>query len=63
MELAHRMASRAIGTTGSNPAVGCIIVKKNNIIFEHQALFDGNRVDIREKAVLFALNQLLTLTL
>ena len=39
------------------------IAKKNNIIFEHQALFDGNRVDIREKAVLFALNQLLTLTL
>lgn len=32
MELAHRMASRAIGTTGSNPPVGCIIVKKNNII-------------------------------
>ena len=32
MELAYRMASRAIGTTGSNPAVGCIIVKKNNII-------------------------------
>ena len=39
------------------------IAKKNNIIFEHQALFDGNRVDIREKAVLFALNQLLMLTL
>ena len=39
------------------------IAKKNNVIFEHQALFDGNRVDIREKAALFALNQLLELTL
>jgi nicotinamide-nucleotide amidase len=39
------------------------IAKKQNIIFEHQAFFDGNRVDIREKALLFALNQLLALTL
>jgi len=39
------------------------IAKKQNVIFEHQAFFDGNRVDIREKALLFALNQLLTLTL
>jgi nicotinamide-nucleotide amidase len=39
------------------------IAKKQNVIFEHQAFFDGNRVDIREKALLFALNQLLALTL
>ena len=39
------------------------IAKKQNVIFEHQSFFDGNRVDIREKALLFALNQLLTLTL
>ena len=39
------------------------IAKKQNIIFEHKAFFDGNRVDIREKALLFALNQLLALTL
>ena len=39
------------------------IAKKENVIFEHQAFFDGNRVNIREKALLFALNQLLTLTL
>ena len=39
------------------------IARKQNIIFEHQAFFDGNRVDIREKALLFALNQLLALTL
>ena len=39
------------------------IAKKENVIFEHQAFFDGNRVDIREKALLFALNQLLALTL
>jgi diaminohydroxyphosphoribosylaminopyrimidine deaminase/5-amino-6-(5-phosphoribosylamino)uracil reductase len=32
MELAYRMASRAIGTTSTNPAVGCVIVKNNNII-------------------------------
>ena len=39
------------------------IAQKENIIFEHQALFKGNRTEIREKALLFALNQLLTLTL
>jgi nicotinamide-nucleotide amidase len=39
------------------------IAKKQNVIFEHQAFFDGNRVNIREKALLFALNQLLTRTL
>ena len=39
------------------------IAKKQNVIFEHQSFFDGNRVDIREKALLFALNQLLALTL
>ena len=39
------------------------IAKKENVIFEHQAFFDGNRVNIREKALLFALNQLLALTL
>jgi len=32
MELAYRMASRAVGTTASNPPVGCIIVKNNKII-------------------------------
>jgi diaminohydroxyphosphoribosylaminopyrimidine deaminase/5-amino-6-(5-phosphoribosylamino)uracil reductase len=32
MELAYRMAIRAVGTTLTNPAVGCIIVKNNKII-------------------------------
>ena len=32
MELAYRMASRAIGTTSTNPPVGCVIVKKNVIL-------------------------------
>ena len=32
MELAYRMAIRAVGITATNPAVGCIIVKNNNII-------------------------------
>mgnify|MGYP001167999580 CR=1 FL=1 len=39
------------------------IAKKENIIFQQKAFFEGNREEIREKAVLFALNQLLTLTL
>ena len=39
------------------------IAKKQDVIFEHHAFFDGNREDIREKALLFALNQLLALTL
>jgi len=39
------------------------VAKKGNIIFEHKALFKGNREEIRQKALLFALNQLLTLTL
>jgi len=39
------------------------IANKRNVIFQHQALFYGNRAEIREKALLFALNQLLTLTL
>ena len=39
------------------------IAKKQDVIFEHRAFFDGNREDIREKALLFALNQLLALTL
>ena len=39
------------------------IAKKENIIFQQKAFFKGNREEIRENAVLFALNQLLTLTL
>ena len=35
----------------------------NSIFFEHMAKFQGNRSEIREKALLFALNQLLVLTL
>ena len=35
----------------------------NFVIFKHMAQFEGNRSEIREKALLFALNQLLTLTL
>ena len=53
------------GGTKEKP-VGTIffaIAKNKNIIFEHKAFFKGNRADIREKSILFALNQLLTLTL
>ena len=32
MELAYRMAIRAVGTTSTTPAVGCVIVKNNIII-------------------------------
>ena len=50
----------------SKKPVGTIffgIAQKENVIFEHHAFFKGNRTEIREKALLFALNQLLTLTL
>ncbi len=36
---------------------------KKNIIFSHHAVFNGDRSMIRNKALLFALNTLLTLTL
>ena len=39
------------------------IAKKENIIFQQKVFFEGNREEIRKKAVLFALNQLLVLTL
>ncbi len=39
------------------------IAQNKNIILEHQAEFKGNRLTIRKKALLFALNQLLMLTL
>ena len=56
------------GPTGGSKIkpVGTIffsIAKKRNVIFEHRAFFNGNRAFIREKALLFALNQLLALTL
>ena len=37
--------------------------RKNKVIFEHKALFAGNREIIRDKAVIFAINTLLKLTL
>ena len=37
--------------------------RKNKVIFEHKALFVGNREIIRDKAVIFAINTLLKLTL
>jgi len=39
------------------------IVTKNEIILEHRAKLIGNREEIRTNALLFSLNQLLTLTL
>jgi len=37
--------------------------RENKVIFEHKALFAGNREIIRDKAVIFAINTLLKLTL
>ena len=31
MELAYNQASKAIGNSGENPAVGCVIVKNNEL--------------------------------
>ena len=30
MKLAYNQASKILGNTGENPAVGCVIVKNNN---------------------------------
>jgi nicotinamide-nucleotide amidase len=38
-------------------------LRENKVIFEHKALFVGNREIIRDKAVIFAINTLLKLTL
>ena len=32
MKLAYNQASKALGNTGENPAVGCVIVKNNVLI-------------------------------
>ena len=32
MNLALKQAKKVLGNTGENPAVGCVIVKNNNVI-------------------------------
>ena len=41
MKLAYNQASRALGNTGENPAVGCIIVKNNELISLAHTNFNG----------------------
>ena len=32
MKLAYNQASKVLGNTGENPAVGCVIIKNNKLI-------------------------------
>ncbi len=41
MRLAINLASERLGLTGTNPSVGCVIVKKNKIISTGQTGFNG----------------------
>ena len=41
MKLAYNQASRALGNTGENPAVGCVIVKNNELISLAHTNFNG----------------------
>ena len=41
MKLAYNQASRVLGNTGKNPAVGCAIVKNNELISLAHTNFNG----------------------
>ena len=41
MKLAFKQASRVLGNTGVNPAVGCVVVKKNNLLNLAHTNFNG----------------------
>ena len=41
MKLAYNQASKILGNTGSNPAVGCVIVKNNELISLAHTNFNG----------------------
>ena len=42
MKLALNLASDRVGLTGENPSVGCVIVKKNEVISTGQTAINGN---------------------
>jgi diaminohydroxyphosphoribosylaminopyrimidine deaminase/5-amino-6-(5-phosphoribosylamino)uracil reductase len=57
MKLAYNQASRALGNTGENPAVGCVIVKNNEIISLAHTNFNGRphaeRIALSNKKINF----------
>ena len=57
MKLAYNQASRALGNTGENPAVGCVIVKNNELISLAHTNFNGRphaeRIALSNKKINF----------
>ena len=57
MRLAYNQASRALGNTGENPAVGCVIVKNNELISLAHTNFNGRphaeRIALSSKKINF----------
>ena len=57
MKLAYNQASRALGNTGENPAVGCVIVKNNELISLAHTNFNGRphaeRIALSSKKINF----------
>jgi len=57
MKLAYNQASRALGNTGKNPAVGCVIVKNNELISLAHTNFNGRphaeRIALSNKKINF----------
>ena len=41
MKLAYNQASKILGNTGENPAVGCVVVKNNKLISLAHTSFNG----------------------
>ena len=57
MKLAYNQASRVLGNTGENPAVGCVIVKNNELISLAHTNFNGRphaeRIALSNKKINF----------
>ena len=57
MKLAYNQASRALGNTGENPAVGCVIIKNNELISLAHTNFNGRphaeRIALSNKKINF----------
>ena len=57
MKLAYNQASRALGNTGDNPAVGCVIVKNDELISLAHTNFNGRphaeRIALSNKKISF----------
>ncbi len=57
MKLAYNQASRVLGNTGRNPAVGCVIVRNNELISLAHTNFNGRphaeRIALSNKKINF----------